>query len=257
MMIFLKTSTPEQATICIKRIVGYSAALILSLFAASAQAQEEVRYSWFEISYVAQDVDRMGSRISLADPLEPQLVEVHGKDGDGIMFRGSIGTWHNLYAFVDFASSDIDVDSVVTVISSGVQATGTDEFDYTRIRGGIGLRFPLTYRMDIYGEASFDSLDLDFGSLVGENFDTDGQDVGGALGIRAMVSDDLELRAWGRYTNVGDVDLDNPSGALDADTLFGVGFGYTLIRGLSITGDYEAGEFSSWNLGFRLDLDES
>jgi hypothetical protein len=43
---------------------------------------------------------------------------------------------------------------------------------------------------------------------------------------------------------------------MDADTLFGVGFGYELIRGLSITGDYESGEFSSWNIGFRLDLDE-
>jgi hypothetical protein len=110
--------------------------------------------------------------------------------------------------------------------------------------------------MDLYGELSYDSLDLDFGSLVGEDFDTDGQDIGGALGIRAMFGNNLELRAYGRYTNVGDVDLNNPAGALDADTLFGVGFGYTLIRGLSITGDYESGEFSNWNLGFRLDLDE-
>jgi hypothetical protein len=133
---------------------------------------------------------------------------------------------------------------------------GADEFDYTQIRGGIGLKFPLTYKMDIYGELSYDSLDLDFGSLVGEDFDTDGQDIGGALGIRAMFGDNLELRAYGRYTNVGDVDLNNPEGTMDADTLFGFGFGYTLIRGLSITGDFESGEFSSWNIGFRLDLDE-
>ena len=69
-----------------------------------------------------------------------------------------------------------------------------------------------------------------------------------------MLGDHLEVRATGRYTNVGAVDLS--TGVLDSDTLFGVGFGYELVRGLSITGDYESGEFSSWNLGFRLDLSE-
>jgi hypothetical protein len=29
-----------------------------------------------------------------------------------------------------------------------------------------------------------------------------------------------------------------------------------VIRGLSIVGDYESGEISSWSVGFRLDLDE-
>ena len=240
----------------VRKLAGASAVLLLSAFSTTTFAQDEVRYSWFEISYLGQDVSKSGSQISFADPLEPQLVEIDTTDGDGIKFRGSIGTWHNLYAFFDFASSDIDVTSLVTVISSGLEVAGQDEFDFTAIRGGIGLRFPLTYKMDIYGEISYDSLDMDFGSLVGEDFDTDAQDVGGTLGIRAIVGSDLELRAWGRYTNVGDVDLNNAAGTLDADTLFGVGFGYEMIRGLSITGDYESGEFSSWNLGFRLDLSE-
>jgi len=235
-----------------------SAALGLSLLAlaAGANAQDEVRYSWFEISYVSQDVSRQGSRISLQDPLQPQQVDIDGQDGDGVKFRGSVGTWHNLYAFIDFASSDIDVNSVVTVINSGLQVAGSDEFDFTAIRGGVGLRIPVSYKWDIFGELSYDSLDLDFGSLVGEDFDTDAQDVGGALGIRGIVGNNLELRAWGRYTNVGDVDLNAPAGEMDSDTLFGAGFGWMIIRGLSITADFESGEFSSWNLGIRLDLDE-
>ena len=57
-------------------------------------------------------------------------------------------------------------------------------------------------------------------------------------------------------SNVGDVDLNSPAGSFDADTLFGAGFGYELVRGLSITGDYESGEFTNWSIGFRLDLDE-
>ena len=70
-----------------------------------------------------------------------------------------------------------------------------------------------------------------------------------------MMNDDLELRAWGRYSNVGDVDLTTLE--FDTDTLFGVGFGWQVIRGLSIVGDFESGEFANWSLGFRLDLDEN
>ena len=70
-----------------------------------------------------------------------------------------------------------------------------------------------------------------------------------------MFGDKLELRASVRYTEVGDVDFSTR--AMDTDTLFGVGFGYELVRGLTITGDYESGQFSSWNIGFRLDLDEN
>ena len=55
---------------------------------------------------------------------------------------------------------------------------------------------------------------------------------------------------------VGDVDLNAMAGVMDDDTLYGAGFGIEIIRGLSITGDFESGEFSSWNIGFRLDLDE-
>jgi hypothetical protein len=220
-------------------------------------AAQDIRYSWFEISYVQQDVDRAGTKISLADPLQPQQVDLKASDGNGIKFRGSVGTWHNLYAFVDFSSSDIDLTAIVTNLTTGfVSPEVTDQFDHTLIRGGIGLRFPLGYSTDIYGELSYDSLDLDFGSFVGEDFDTNAKDVGGAIGVRKMFGDDLELRAWGRYTNVGDVNLNANAGEFDSDTLFGVGFGYSLIRGLSITGDYESGEFSSWNIGFRLDLDE-
>ncbi len=241
----------------VRRIWDVGAVLTLTAMSTVALAQEEVRYSWFEISFIQQDVDRSGSQISLLDPTIPQLVDVNVSDGNGIKFRGSVGTWHNLYAFVDFASSDIDDTAVVTnTITGAVSPEAMDEFDFTTIRGGVGLRFPLNFKTDIYAELSYDSLDLDFGSFAGEDFDTDAQDVGGAIGIRRMFGDNLELRAYGRYSNVGDVNLNDPAGTFDSDTLFGAGFGFTLIRGLSITGDYESGEFTNWSIGFRLDLSE-
>ena len=224
-------------------------AVLLLMAASPATLAQDVRYSWFEISFVQQDIGKNGS---FTDSLIGQTVDVSATDGNGIKFRGSVGTWKNLFAFMDYGSSDIKVAALVS--NAQGQFPAEDEFDFTTVRGGVGLKWSLTPKTDIYGALSYDSTDFDFGSFAGENFDTDDQDVGATLGIRSMFSDEFELRAHARHTGVGDVDLN--TGLLDSDTLFGVGFGYELVRGLSITGDYESGEFSNWNIGFRLDLDE-
>lgn len=224
-------------------------AALLLLAASMPTWAQDVRYSWFEISFVGQDVDQSGS---ITDNVLGQTVDVSGSDGDGIKFRGSIGTWKNLFAYFDYSSSDIDVAALVS--NAQGQFPAEDEFDFTTVRGGVGYKYSWTPKTDLYGALSYDSTDFDFGSFAGEDFDADDQDVGVTFGIRSMVTDEIELRAHARYTGVGDVDA--TTGEFDSDTLFSVGFGYELIRGLSITGDYESGEFSNWNIGFRLDLDE-
>lgn len=222
---------------------------LLLLASSSATLAQDIRYSWFEIAYFNQDVGKSGL---LTDELIGQTVDISTTDGSGIKFRGSLGTWHNLFAFVDFNSSDVNADVLITNDQGSFPAK--DEFDVTTVRGGVGIKWSLNPKTDIYGAVSYDSTDLDFGSFAGENFDAGAKDVGGVVGIRSMFGDKIELRANARYTGVGDVNLS--TGAMDTDTLFGVGFGYELIRGLSITGDYESGQFSNWNIGFRLDLNE-
>jgi len=232
-----------------KSLARIIAALLLIAVSSSATAQD-IRYSWFDIAFDQQDV---GKSASFADIVVGQSVDIATTDGSGIRFQGSVGTWHNLFAYVDFKSSDINVTAVVT--NSLGQFTDSDEFDYTSVRGGVGLRWPLTLKTDIYGLVTYDSTDFDFGSFAGEDFDIGEKDIGATLGVRSLFGDKVELRASVRYSGVGDVDLSNRFMA--PDTLFGVGFGYELIRGLSITGDFESGQFSSWNIGFRLDLDEN
>jgi len=224
-------------------------AAVLFMAASSLTLAQDVRYSWFEVSFVEQDVDKNGS---LFDSMLGQTVDISGSDGNGAKFRGSVGTWNNLFAYIDYSSSDIDVAALVS--NAQGQFPADDEFDFTTVRGGIGYKWSWTPETDIYGALSYDSTDFDLGSFAGEDFDTDDQDVGVTVGIRSMIRDHIELRAHARYSGVGDVDLN--TGVFDSDTLFSVGFGYELIRGLSITGDYETGEFSNWNIGFRLDLDE-
>jgi hypothetical protein len=154
--------------------------------------------------------------------------------------------------FANFESSDPDVEAVVTNTQGTFLAE--DTFDLTSARGGIGYKYSLNHRTDIVAELGYDSVDFDFGSFAGEDFDVDGQDVGASLGIRWMLNDDWEFRAHGRFTNVGDVNLTTKE--FDSDVLAGVGLSYMPIRGFSFTLDYEGGQIETFSIGFRLDLNE-
>jgi len=223
-------------------------AALLLFFGAGPAAAQDISYSWMDMSFMGQDIDRSGVQV----PIVGQSVEVAGSDGSGIRFRGSVGTWKNLYLFVDYGSTDIDVHAVITN-NQGV-FEDDDEFDFTSIRGGLGWKYSVFNKTDIFAEVSYDSTDFDFGSFAGENFDADAQEIGGALGFRTLFGDHFELKVQGRYTKVGDIDLNTLE--FDNDTLYSIGFAWELIRGLSIVGDFESGEFSNYALGFRLDLDE-
>lgn len=266
-MALYKKSNKVQGTVVMKPIRIWTAALaefgkslsgvgcrclpLLILVAVSSTAiAQEIRYSWLDMSFMNQDVGRSGA----LTPLPGQVVEVSVSDGSGVRFRGSVGTWNNLYLMIDYGSTDIDLTGLVSNSNTGFEQAVADEFDYTTIRGGVGLRFPIRYNTDIFGELTYDSLDFDFGSFAGENFDMDRQEVGGALGVRTMFGDHVQVYLHARYSAVGDADL--TTGFFDTDTLVGAGLAWELIRGLSVVGDYESGEFSSWSIGFRLDLSE-
>ena len=225
-------------------------AVSLLAFSGIGDAQE-IRYSWMDISIMSKDVSRAGS---LPTPGIPdQIVNINATDGSGIRFRGSFGTWNGFYALFDYSSSDIDLTGNVT--NPGVPpAPFEDEYDYTTIRGGVGFKYSILEKTDLYGELTYDSLDFDFGSFAGENFDMDRQEVGGSIGVRHLFGDHFMVQLHGRYSGVGDADL--TTGIFDSDTLFGIGIAWEFIRGLSLVADAESGEFSSYSLGFRLDLDE-
>lgn len=223
--------------------------VVFAALASGTAGAQELRYSWLDLSFVGQDVDRQGIQQT---PVPGQTTEANAKDGDGVRFRGSFGTWYNFYVLGEYTSSDIDVDVVVR--NDQGEFPASDEFDLTRIRGGIGWRYPVHFATDLYAELTYDSLDYDFGSFAGEDFDTDDQDVGGTLGIRHMVNDDIQVYAYGRYSNHADLNLDTLE--FDTGQFYGAGFVWEIVRGLSLVGDYESGEVTTWAIGFRLDLDE-
>ena len=234
-------------------LFGTGAKCVLPLVlvcSASIAGAQELRYSWLDMSFMGQDIGRSGA----LSPLPGQTVDISASDGSGVRFRGSIGTWKNLYLMFDYGATDIDLNGTVTNSNTGFVEEFSDEFDYTTIRGGIGLKYSIGFNTDIFGELTYDSLDFDFGSFAGEDFDMSRREMGAGLGIRKLFGDDLEANAHVRYSNLGDAVL--TTGFFDRDVLFGAGFAWQFIRGLYLIGEYEAGEFSNYTLGFRLDLDE-
>jgi hypothetical protein len=224
---------------------------LLLAIAEDTRAQD-IRYSWLDMSFMGQDVSRAGTLPSPGFP--EQAVTLETSDGAGVRFRGSLGTWRNFYLVIDYGSSDIDLEGFVDNPNLPEPERFADEFDFTTIRGGVGYRFTILFNTDLFAELTYDSLDFDFGSFAGENFDMDRQEPGATLGVRTLFGDNFQVQLHGRYSQLGDADL--TTGIFDTDTLFGVGVAWQIIRGLSLVADYESGEFSNWSVGFRLDLEE-
>ena len=97
--------------------------------------------------------------------------------------------------------------------------------------------------------------------FAGEAFDTsDRQDFGGsARRSGSMLNDRFHgvtrlhgTLQWGHET------VDLSTGIFDTGIVYlASGFGYEIVRGLSVVGDYGVRTSSAnWSLGFRLDLDE-
>lgn len=246
----LLSDSPNWTRLTTMRKASVYLSLLAVVCIGDYAAAQEIRYSWMDMSFMGQDVGRQGA----LSPLPGQVVDISASDGSGVRFRGSVGTWKNFYVMIDYGSTDIDLTGLVSNSNTGFEEVIEDEFDYTTIRGGIGLRYPLRYDTDIFGELTYDSLDFDFGSFAGENFDMDRQEAGGRLGVSTMFGDHVQAYMHVRYSALGDADL--TTGFFDTDTLVGVGAAWEVIRGLSLVGDYESGEFSNWSIGFRLDLSE-
>ena len=234
----------------IVRRVFCSGVILVSLGLAGTASAQELRYSWLDLSYMGQDVGGIAG--TQDTPVAGQFVDVDAQDGDGVRFRGSYALGEKFYFFGEYGSTDIDVNAVVT--NDQVVAEASDEFDLTSIRGGFGFRWSVGFSTDVIFEVMYDSIDYDFGSFAGESFDTDNRGVGGTIGVRHMLSDDWEVRAFGRYSNGAQVDLNTLE--FESGALYGAGFSWQIVRGLALVGDYETGDIDTWSLGFRLDMDE-
>ena len=95
----------------ILRTTALAVVLLCSTAVMNCANAQDVRYAWFELGVLGQDVQKSGSFFDLG---LNQSVDIDASDGGGVRFRGSIGTWKNFYAFFNFETSDPTVEVVVT-----------------------------------------------------------------------------------------------------------------------------------------------
>lgn len=217
------------------------AALVLLPVPASAS---ELSYTFMDFLAIDTSVDAAG----VQTPVPGQTVSVDVDGGDGVSVAGSLGLGGRFYLTGAFKTSIIDFEGV---IESPLTTTRvSDTFDLVMSTFGVGYQYELDTNFDLIGELTYDTVDYDFGSLAGENFDTNDEGIGGRVGFRWNPRPPLEVFASARHTPVGQPRLSDRE--LDSDTLLDVGMRWYFFEDLGLGFQYEAGDVSTATISMRF-----
>ncbi len=209
----------------------------------SASASE-LSYTYVDFRVLSNSVDGSGERF----PTPNQRVEAQTGDGDGISVAGALALPGRFYLVGAFSSSIIDVENRIT--SPLTELVVDDEFDLITSRLGLGYQRELAPRFDLTFEVTYETGELDFGSLAGESFDTDTSGVGARLGFRWNPREPFELFASAGTSPYGKLSLDD--GELESGTVMNAGLRWYFFRDLGVGIDYQSGDLSNITLSMRF-----
>ncbi len=211
---------------------------------SSHVAASDLSYTVLDFQALQQTTEATG----LQTPVPLQDVAIATDSGEGIGVSGSLAIGDRFYASGSFQSSVIDVSGVVTNPLGTTNVV--DEFDLIASRVAFGYILPLGSDFDVFAEVAFDSLEFDFGSFAGEDFDTDDSGAGGAIGFRWNPSEQWEIFSSARFTSVGKVLLDTRE--LDSDTAVNVGVRWYFLEDLGLGVNYESAEVETLTISIRF-----
>jgi hypothetical protein len=206
-----------------------------------------------DLSYTFLDFQALDSSIDLRgfqSPVPQQTIDIDVEGGDGVAVAGSLALPGRWYLNGSFRTSVIDFTGVVQ--SPQVTTNVSDTFDLVSSTLGIGYQRELADNFDLIAEVLYDSIDYDFGSLAGENFDAKDSGAGALVGFRWNPTPKFELYAAERYSPVGKVDL--TAGTLGADTTFNTGVRWYFFEGFGAGFDFESGEVETFTVSMRFNF---
>jgi len=219
--------------------------LPIGLLALGASASaSELSYTYVDFRVLSNSVDGSG----VQSPTPSQQVEAEAGDGDGISVAGSVALPGRFYLVGAFSSSIIDVENRIT--SPLTELVVEDEFDLITSRFGFGYQRELAPRLDLTFELTYDTGELDFGSLAGESFDTETSGAGARLGFRWNPREPLELFASAGASPYGKLLLDERE--LESGTVLNAGLRWYFFRDLGVGLDYQSGDLSNVTLSMRF-----
>jgi hypothetical protein len=204
----------------------------------------ELSYTFLDFQTLDVTVDAQG----IQQPVPLQTVSIVTSDGDGIAVGGSMATGDRFYLTGAYRSSIVDLDGVIT--SPLTTVTVTDQFDLTLGRLGLGYLHPIGETLDLVAEISYDSVNYDFGSVAGENFDLDDSGAGALVGLRWNPIRALELFAFARHSPLAKTDLSTLE--FESDTVAHAGLRWYFFEDLGIGIEYESGEVETTTISMRF-----
>lgn len=218
---------------------------------ATSLAADDVSYTFAEIDYLVQDIDRFEDEDAFDNILEDF------DDGDGYQVGGSFQFLDSWFAFGSYSNTQADF----TFVNDTDMTIPSDE-DIKTLRLGVGYFMPMTNNMDFVATGSY--VDVDYGDFnLGaaesdldewdavddalDDLDEDSSD-GYSLdaGVRAQVVEWMELGGGLRYT-----DLDSGD---DFSVFANALFELNQNMGINLSADF-GDEISTYALGFRYSWD--
>lgn len=211
---------------------------------AGPAAASELSYTYIDFRVLGNSTDASG----IATPVAGQDVAIETGDGDGISVAGSLALPARFYLTGAFNSSIVDVDATIT--SPLTVANVQDEVDLITSSFGFGYQYELAPNFDLIGELTYDTGEFDFGSLAGEDFDTEGSGAAARVGFRWNPSEPFELYATAGTSPVGKVDLN--ARQFDSATIVNAGLRWYFFQDLGLGVDYQSGDLSALTLSMRF-----
>lgn len=215
-----------------------------SSLAGRTAAAADLSYTFIDFRVIGSSFDAAGEQ----RPILEQSVLTEADGGSGISVAGSVALPAGLYLTGLYDSSVVDV--ATTVTSPLAVARIEDQFDLTDSRFGLGYRHALGAKVDIVAELTYDTAELDFGSLAGENFDTKGSGAALRAGFRFAPTESFEIYATGGRSPVGRVHLDERR--FEAGGVVNAGMRWYFLQDLGVGLDYQSGDLSALTLSMRF-----
>lgn len=226
--------------------VGIRSWFFGALFAAVSWTADasDLSYTFIDFEVLNQDVEVAGTLV----PVPGQSVAARTSGGDGISVGGGVALPRRFYLSGRFRSSVANVDARITSPLTAVDAS--DEFDIVTTEIALGYQRELAPTFDVIAEVARETADFDFGSFVGESFDTKDSGLGARLGFRWNPRPELEVFGNARFSAVGKPILSEHR--FDRDTLLVAGVRWYFFEDLGLALDYEAGDISTVTLAMRF-----
>jgi len=218
--------------------------LTTAVLTLNQAAASELSYTFIDFQAITNGLDSAGTQ----SPVPSQTVAITTDEGDGISIGGSIAVGERFFFHGKFLTSIVDVSGIVTNPFGSTAVS--DNFDLVQSRVAFGYQRELRENFDLVFDLSYDSLEYDFGSFAGENFDMSEAGAGGRAGFRWNPRPELELYGYAHFSSVGKADLTTRE--FDSDTRAQFGLLWYFFEDLGMGIDYEVGEIDTFSISMRF-----